>query len=148
VRAVNPAAVLALVAALHRDAPRAGDVQAVSAAIAHVVAHDPLPPGWTPRYAAAALVVTAWDESRFRMGVVGDGGRARCAMQVWGPESLARDPVACVRWALAIMREGYRVCPEVPLAPYCGGCRGLRARDIARHRMWRAWRLAGEGPRG
>lgn len=133
--------ILAVMAAIHPDAPRTGHAQEVAHAIAYVVARDAVPDGWTREYTAAVLVVTAWEEGRFRPGVVGDNGRARCTMQVWGPPELARDPVRCVRSALAVMREGARQCPDSPLGPYCGSCKSDAARAIGARRLRAAQRL-------
>jgi len=127
--------VLALVGALHPQARHVGDVGVVSRAIAQVVSEEEPLPSTTRERTAAILVVMAWHESRFSMGVVGDNGRAFCALQVHGAPSLAKSPVACIRTAMRHMRASMRSCPDAPLAAYAGGCKSPPARAISAARL-------------
>lgn len=124
-------------------------------AIAYVVTHDATPTGWTPELAAAVLVVTAHEESRFganaKRGDVGMRGRVAsvCAFQIAATtEARARllemDLIACTRAALAIVRitVDRALCVDAPLAPYCGGCGNAAARAISARRMSAARALA------
>lgn len=86
---------------------------------------------------AATLAVTAWGESRFlsRPGR-GDGGKSCGAMQVRARDAadcsaLEKDLAMSMRRALWVMREGARICPAFPLAPYAGGCGVKRAQAIS-----------------
>lgn len=131
--------VLALMTALHQQAPRTGDAYAIASAIAWVVSHEKAPALETREFDAAVLVVTGWHESRYRMSAVGDGGLSRCAFQVRGGP--LHDPVGCVARALHFIRLGARMCPDAPLAPYCGSCRGEMPRRISAFRMAEARRI-------
>jgi hypothetical protein len=133
--------VLALVTALHPQASRVGDAGAVSRAIAQVVSsEDPLP-NMTRERTAALLVVMAWHESRFQMRVVGDHGRAFCAMQIHDAPWLANSPVACIRAAMKHLRASMIACPDAPLAAYAGGCPYPSARAISTSRLREAEKL-------
>jgi hypothetical protein len=133
--------VLALVAALHPQAPRLTDARAVSRAIAQVVASEEPLPNMTRERTAALLVVMAWHESRFQMHAVGDHGKSFCALQVQNQPWLADNPLACVRAGMTHLRASMMACPEAPLASYAGGCAFPSARAISASRMREAEKL-------
>lgn len=117
-------------------------------AIALVVAVDGGVKDWGEELTAAALVVSAWQEGRFCTHCKrGDGGVAVTTFQIHArseehARQLEGSNVAAARAALYIIREGARICPDRPLAPYCGGCRVGRARSMGQARMQEARRLA------
>ena len=60
-----------------------------------------------------------------------------------------KDPEACVRVAMTMLRESMRICPAHPVAFYAvgpGACTNARAQKISRDRMWLAARLAKVAP--
>ena len=139
--------VLAMLTALHPQAPHVGDAKTVADAIAYVASHDDPIPGLSRESTAAVMVVTAWGESRFRMRSVGDQGRAFCAMQVHGESWLTLNPIGCMRSALHLMRLSALSCKDAPLAPYAGGCNSRSARWISAHRLKEAERIEAEARR-
>lgn len=107
-------------------------------AIEYVVLHDRLLSEGI-EYTAAVLTVTAYEESGFR-NVRGDNGHAYCFFQVrplneTDRKNLMADPIYCTRRALNVIREGYRICPDAPLAPFVGGCRVPAAREASVRRL-------------
>lgn len=143
------AALLTAVLELSRPgASTSGDAAVVLPAIVWVVEHEPAPRTWTAEEFATVLALGADRESRMQMRVHGDCEkdmvtgkrilptcRAHCSLQVWGPAWLVDDPRSCVSSAAAVVRiavDSRTICPDEPLAPYCGGCRSPRARAIAR----------------
>ncbi len=89
------------------------------------------------RKTAALVVAIAFRESSFRNDVTSKRGDA-CMMQVNRRPELASDPVACVRVAMAMLRESMRMCPEYPVAFYASGpgaCSNERAKRISNDRM-------------
>ena len=139
--------IMSLFVAIHPQATSVGDAKVVAQAIAYVAEHDEPMPGFTREHTAALLSVMAWHESRFRMGVVGDHGRAFCAMQIHGGEWLARDPIGCVRTALKMLKISAAACPEAPIAAYAGGCNYPSARRISKHRLAEADKIEAEAHR-
>jgi hypothetical protein len=139
--------IMSLFVALHPQAASVGDAKTVAHAIAYVAEHDEPIPGTTREHTAAILTVMAWHESRFRMGVVGDNGRAFCAMQIHGGEWLAKSPIGCVRTALKMLRLSAESCPQAPLAAYAGGCNSPPARRISAHRLIEADKIEAEAHR-
>lgn len=107
---------------------------------------------WTGDTDALAAAVMAearsWDEVELavgvlyregsnRLGVVGDHGRARCAMQLHAaPAAVLTDARLCVRIGLERMRASRALCPGAPLAAYAGlPCGSERAARISRDRL-------------
>ena len=121
-----------------RETPQ--DATAIAEAVEAAVGESGPVEGTTEAETVALLLVTADEESGFRMDVVGDAGRAICAMQVWGPRERLGSVDGCVKAALAAMREGRRLCPSEPLASYAGGCNRPAARRISAWRRARARR--------
>lgn len=114
-------------------------------AIASVVLSEPpLFRGDASRMRTAALVTAiAFRESSFRNDVTSATADS-CMMQVHRRPELAEDPAACVRVAMAMLRESMRMCPEFPIAFYASGpgaCSNARAQRISRDRMAIAARL-------
>lgn len=118
--------ILAMMVALHPDAPRTGAAPAFARAIAYVVEHDAPIDGVGRELGAALLVTFAWEEGRFGASARrGDGGVAACSLQVHAStearrRELERDPIACVRAGYAVLRESYRRCSDA--RGYCGSC--------------------------
>jgi len=95
------------------------------------------------RRTSALLVAMAFRESTFRNDVVSKT-RDYCAFQINRRPDLAKDPLACARVALVMVRESMRVCPAHPIAFYAegpGACTSERAQKISRDRMAIAARL-------
>lgn len=89
---------------------------------------------------AAFVVVVAYRESSFRLDAIGDGGRARCAMQLWSaPKEVLTDADMCVRIGFDRLRESARICgASNVLGVYASGpngCSSEAARRISRDRM-------------
>lgn len=104
----------------------------------------PLFAGDVARLRTAALVVAiAFRESAFRNDAV-SRTNDHCALQVHGRPDLARDPEACVRVGLGMLRVSLRACPAHPIAFYAegpAGCSSPRAQRISRDRLALAARL-------
>lgn len=97
----------------------------------------------TRRRSAALLVAVAFRESSFRNDAVSPTADY-CALQIHGRPDLASDVVACVRVALAMLRDSMRACAAHPIAVYAegpGACSSARAQRISRDRMALAARL-------
>ena len=127
------------------------DHTANAAAIADVVLDErPLFANDESRLRTAALVVAiAFRESSFRNDVTSPQGDA-CMMQINRRPELTRDPRACVRVAMTMLRESFRMCPKHPIAFYASGpgaCTNERAQRISRDRMAIAARLFARGAR-
>jgi hypothetical protein len=85
---------------------------------------------------AATLLVTAYAESRFRPGVVGDHGRAFGAYQLQGvPAWVGFDLHLATPIAQERLRKARQACPSSPLAPYIGSCGSPAARRSSTYRM-------------
>jgi len=87
---------------------------------------------------AALLVAVAFRESSLTASIVGDGGHAVCAMQIYdGPRTLNDDPIACVRMGHRMLKTSIRVDRTNPIAFYARGPRfaSEEARRISRDRM-------------
>jgi hypothetical protein len=92
---------------------------------------------------AIALAVSAEDEGQLCLGTAcarGDHGRSSSTFQVMGrtaaeTDRYERDLTAATRQAYAVLRRGAEMCPDEPLAPYCGGCTRRGARALARPRL-------------
>jgi hypothetical protein len=151
---VTPLEVIAIMAALHPSAPRTGAAGAVAVGIARAVTEEASPVFDSRRVDAAALVITAWEEGRFcfrcRRGDTSDQSKLPASVGTWQiratSETWARriesDPILGARIALGTMRESARICPEHPLAPYCGSCSNSIARGIGDRRIEQARKLA------
>lgn len=120
------------------------DHEELGSAIAQVVESErPLFAKDTDRRRTAALVVAvAFRESTFVADAVGDNGRSFCALQIHsssgGSAALLKDPEACVRKGLEMLRTSLRLCPKSPIAWYARGPRGCempKAQRISRDRM-------------
>jgi hypothetical protein len=139
---MSPAFVTLLMMALGVD--KVGYASSFAAAIAQVASEDAPPSGYTAEEGAAMLTVSLYEEGRFCIGAScgrGDKGKSVCSGQVRAfSEAHARQlelsPLACARGAYAIIRGGAAICPDAPLAPYCGGCNAHPAREMA-ERRWR-----------
>ena len=85
------------------------------------------------------LVKTMKEESNFVRTALGDSGRSKCLLQVWGaPESTLTDVRACVRAGLVILKWSVKSCPQYPVAGYASGmvgCRSEVAQRISNRRM-------------
>lgn len=145
---ISFALVAAMMAALSPSAMTTGNAPAIARAIAAVVTSD-TPPGMDPELAAAILVVTAYEESRFVLAARrGDIGRspvgAVCAFQVHARDEaqatrLERDPIACTRAAFYVLRiAATRTCVRDPIAAYAGNCNARAAKAIASRRLSKA----------
>jgi hypothetical protein len=92
---------------------------------------------------AVALAVSAEQEGRLCLGgacLRGDHGRSASTFQVMGRTAAdtaryERDLGAATHRAYAVLRAGAALCPNEPLAPYCGGCWRRGARALARPRL-------------
>ena len=108
---------------------------------------------WTPDTDALAAAIMAeartWDEATLaaavvfreasnRLYIVGDQGRALCAMQLHhAPLAVLTDARLCVRIGLQRLRASAALCPAQPLAAYAGErCGSRRAAWLSRDR-WR-----------
>lgn len=106
---------------------------------------------WTSDVDALAAAIMAeaqtWDEATLavavifreasnRLNIVGDHGRALCAMQLHNaPREVLHDARLCVRIGLARLRDSARLCPSTPLAAYAGApCGSVVAGRISRDR--------------
>lgn len=106
---------------------------------------------WTPDTDALAAAIMAeartWDEATLaaavvfreasnRLYIVGDQGRALCAMQLHhAPLAVLTDARLCVRIGLQRLRASAALCPAQPLAAYAGArCGSAVAGRISRDR--------------
>ncbi len=117
-------------------------------AISRVVLEEkPLFRGDESKLRTAALVVAiAFRESSLRNDISSKTDDW-CAMQVNRRPDLAKDPEACIRVGMTMLRESMRICPAHPIAFYAsgpGGCDNARAQRISRDRMTIAARLVRE----
>lgn len=93
---------------------------------------------------ATWLAAIGYREGSYRLGIVGDHGRARCTYQLHNaPVAVLTDADACTRIALSRLRDSARLCPSEPLAAYAGAPCGSRVagrisrdRDALRRRMF------------
>lgn len=93
---------------------------------------------------ATWLAAVGYREGSYRLGVVGDQGRARCVYQLHNaPVAVLTDARLCTRIALERFRYSARACPSAPLAAYAGARCGSqvagrisRDRDALRRRMF------------
>lgn len=95
---------------------------------------------------AALIVAIAFRESSLRNDISSKTDDW-CAMQVNRRPDLAKDPEACIRVGMTMLRESMRICPAHPIAFYAsgpGGCDNARAQRISRDRMAVAARLVRE----
>lgn len=117
-------------------------------AITFAVQTDGAPKGWSPELAAAALLVSAWQEGAFCYRCRrGDGGHSVTTFQIkTRSEAQARalesNDALAARVALKIIRDGAAICPSHELAPYTGGCNVPVARAVSDRRMRAARALA------
>lgn len=121
------------------------DHSEIGNAIVQVVeAEAPLFAGDDDRRRTSALIVAiAFRESGFRNDVVSKTND-HCALQVNARPDLAKDPVACVRVGLSMLRTSMRVCPSHPIAFYASGpagCTNARAQRISADRLWLSRRV-------
>jgi hypothetical protein len=76
----------------------------------------------TNNHDAALLLIVAWRESRFKNGVIGDGGLALGPWQSHNaPRAVLWNLPLAAKVALARIRYGETVCPQFPLAVYASG---------------------------
>ncbi len=96
------------------------------------------------RKTAAFVVAIAFRESSFHNDAKSKTND-HCLLQVNGRPDLAEDPAKCVRVAMSMLRESFRMCPEHPLSFYAEGPRGCtseRAKRISNDRLALAKRLS------
>lgn len=88
---------------------------------------------WDEATLAAAVV---FREASNRLNIVGDRGRALCAMQLHhAPREVLTDARLCVRIGLQRLRASAELCPSQPLAAYAGApCGSAVAGRISRDR--------------
>ncbi len=106
---------------------------------------DPLFGDEDRRFTAALLVAVAFRESSLTNDIADDTG-AVCAFQIQGGSpALRKDPLACARRAMAMLRESAEKDPAHPVAFYARGPRyqSPEARRISRDRVDLALLLAG-----
>lgn len=137
---------LALVIAMMLSLAPGRDHTPNAAAIARVVESErPLFKGDGSKLRTVSLIVAiAFRESSFNNDAV-SRTNDHCMMQVNRRPDLAKDPEACVRVAMTMLRESMRICPAHPVAFYAAGpgaCSNARAQRISRDRMWLAGKLA------
>lgn len=124
-----------MLAAIHPRAPMTNSALDVAIASNTVVDADN-PAFGSPEMDVAVLLVTAWEESRFKVDAVGDGGDSLGAWELQRtPAVVAFDLAQSTPLAYAKLRESARQCPDAPLAPYIGGCYRRRARVRSAMRM-------------
>lgn len=86
---------------------------------------------------AALSVAIAFRESSFRNDVASPTND-HCLFQINRRPDLAKDPAACARVAIVMLRESMRMCPDHPIAFYAAGpgaCSNERAKRISNDRM-------------
>ena len=133
---MSPTAIALLIALFAgRDVPPAAP-ELTAAAERAVTLDGPLR-GYDEAATLAILMVTADEESGFRMDAHGDSGRAKCAMQIWTREDVST-PELCMRAAIRNLRESQRMCPDELAAQYAGGCSVPAARRISARRRRKA----------
>jgi hypothetical protein len=96
---------------------------------------------------AALLVAVAFRESSLNHDAIGDGGRSKCAMQIYGGSTtLLDDPVLCVRTGYRMLKESVRFDQAHPVAFYARGPRfkSEEARRISQDRMNLAAKVLGK----
>jgi hypothetical protein len=126
-----------MAATLSPSAPRTFDASPIMAEIAKVVGEDTHSPAFGSKLEdAAAMLETAWEESRFKRDAVGDHGRALCAYQLQrAPRAVLNSLWLCTSIAYARMRQSVAVCHDAPWAPYVGGsCTNRTARKVSARR--------------
>ena len=136
------AVVLSALAYLH---PGSGTAVVIAQAIAAEVSRNCSEHGalGSCELDAVALAVSAEAEGHLCLGAAclrGDHGRSSSTFQVMGrtvadTERYERDLGAATHQAYVVLRRGAEMCPEEPLAPYCGGCGRRGARALARPRL-------------
>ena len=133
-----------ILAAMASLAPGREHIENATAIASVVLDEPPLFKSDESRLRTAALIVAiAFRESSFRNDAKSKTNDS-CLMQVNRRPDLAKDPVKCVRVAMAMLRESMRMCPDHPLAFYASGpgaCTNERARKISDDRMRIARRL-------
>ena len=138
---------VALSMILGSETPRPRDADALANAIGAVVDHESPWEDKSQNQLKALLLVTAYEESHFRMDAIGDSGKAHCALQIHASPSSVATTESCVRVGIQFMRESARMAhalghPDRPLAQYCGGILVPKAQRIAVARIARALKLA------
>lgn len=139
------ATLLALIVAIHPGRVPSPDERAFAEAAADVLEHARGPAGWSREKTAAVLVVTAYEESRFRHRARSRLG-AVCPMQIlphgrWDSWVLQRSLSTCLERGLEALVESVRASRGYPLAQYAGGVRRQAARRISGRRLELAERL-------
>ena len=133
-----------ILAAMASLAPGREHIENATAIASVVLDEPPLFKSDESRLRTAALIVAiAFRESSFRNDAKSKTNDS-CLMQVNRRPDLAKDPVKCVRVAMAMLRESMRMCPDHPLAFYASGsgaCTNERARKISDDRTRIAHRL-------
>jgi hypothetical protein len=131
--------ILSVWASMHMVTP---DAPAIATSLAYAIASDVSPVFGSPDLEAAASAVYVARESGVRLRPVPwrdprtgrpVDGAARGAYQIHGPEALA-DLDEQTRWYLFLLHAGAVACPESPMAPVVGSCRGA-AKRMADHRV-------------
>lgn len=99
------------------------------------------------RRTAAIVVAVAYRESTFTADAVGDHGRSKCAMQIYGgPDDLLTDARKCVRVGLEMLRASSKIDRNNPVAFYARGNHFASdvAKRISRDRVALAERIRAE----
>ena len=137
------ALVLAMMSQLSPHLPP--DAYPIADSIAVAVLQEPAPALSSSNEDLAALVVIAWEESRFHVEPRPFSHDARdgtsCGAFQTACATLPRTLDGQARKALWLVARGATVCPSSPLSPYLGSCaRGL-GRRIGDARLRRALAL-------
>lgn len=76
------------------------------------------------------LSAMAFREGSFRLGVIGDNGKALCVYQLHrAPIAVLTDADLCTKIALKRFRDSRKLCPAQPLAAYAGARCGSELAD-------------------
>lgn len=131
------ALVLTMMASLSPHLPP--DAPVIADAIAVAVLTEERPALASANLDLAALVDTAWEESRFRIEPRAYSHDAKdgtsCGAFQTACASLPRTLVGQARKALWLIRLGAQSCPDSPLSPYLGACRTGLGRRIGDARL-------------
>lgn len=121
------------------------DLHAAAVEIARVVTEAKRPLFASRELDAAVMLETAYAESRFIAGAIGDHGAALCAYQLhFAPRSVLYDLHDCTARAYAHLRWSIASCRAWPLAPYVGGCDRPLARRMSAQRLYVARHIVAE----
>jgi len=121
------------------------DAYPIADSIAVAVLQEPAPALSSSNEDLAALVVIAWEESRFHVEPRPFSHDARdgtsCGAFQTACATLPRTLDGQARKALWLVARGAEACPSSPLSPYLGACRAGLGRRIGDARMRRALAL-------